>query len=870
MKNIMFLAVSLSVIISCDLSKKTTKTEKSETGSMPVMHMDSVVVTPKDAPVYQGSETRHIDIIHTRLDVRFDWTKARLSGKATITAKPYFYPQSVMNLDARGMEISEVSLMKGSSKQKLTYTYEKDVLSIQLDKPYTRTDSFRVYIEYVAKPDELEAGGSAAITSDKGLYFINPQNKEANKPQQVWTQGETQANSAWFPTVDRPNERMTNEIYMTVDKRFTTLSNGELAFQTDNGDGTRTDYWRMQLPHAPYLVMMAIGEYAVVKDKWRDKEVNYYVEKPYEKDAKAIFAHTPEMLEFFSNKLGVAYPWNKYSQVVVRDYVSGAMENTTASIFGEFVQKTERELIDGDNQEIVAHELFHQWFGDLVTCESWANLPLNESFATYGEYLWTEHKDGRDAADHHLHGNLQSYLGESGQKQVDMIRYYHTDREDMFDSHSYAKGGRILHMLRRYVGDDAFFASLKLYLETHKYQSVEIHDLRLAFEKVTGEDLNWFFNQWFLASGHPELEIKYNYDASLKKQTVTIAQKQKRKETPLYKLPMAIDIYSNGKKERHNITLTKAQQEFVFDAATKPDLVNVDAEKMLLTTKKDNKSVAEYTFQYTNAPLFMDRYEAVDFLKKNLSDSAAKQTLALALDDKYYSIRVQAINALVSVKALPKEKLMAMAQKDPHPRVRSAALEALTKLYSGDDLLPTLKAALNDKSYDVMSDALDGLAKVNPAEALKTAKTLENESVQSVLLVLAKIYSEHGDESHNAFYIKSEPRITGFGKIGFVTLYSAYLQKRKDETINEGLVVLEKIAKNAGGKWTKMYSQKAINDIGEMYKAREEKIQKKIADMKSTNAEAALVAKQEEELKQVQAQRQKVTDMVNSLKEEKK
>jgi aminopeptidase N len=864
MNKLLTLSFALLLIYSCGIFNKSSK----KNNTIASVVLDSVEINPTPPPVYQASSTRKNDILHTKLEVRFDWSKSWLYGKATITAQPYFYPVNTIELDARGFDISEVSLVSANdNRQKLEYKYAKEVLTVMLDKQYTRSDTFRLYIEYTAKPNELAEGGSAAINSDKGLYFINPEGKDKAKPQQVWTQGETQANSAWFPTIDRPNERMTNEIYMTVDKKYSTLSNGELVFQADNGDGTRTDCWKMDLPHAPYLVMMAVGEFAVVKDKWRDKEVSYYVEKPFEAHARAIFANTPEMLEFFSNKLGVAYPWNKYSQVVVRDYVSGAMENTTASLFGEFVQRTERELIDADNQDIVAHELFHQWFGDLVTCESWANLPLNESFATYGEYLWAEYKLGRDEADLRLQNDLLSYLMESMSKQVDMIRYYYEDKEDMFDSHSYAKGGRILHMLRKYVGDEAFFTSLKVYLEENKYTPVEIHDLRLAFEKVTGEDLNWFFDQWFLGSGHPDIEFRYKYDMELKKQTVTVLQKQKRKETPVYKLPIAIDIYYNGKKDRHMVTVTKREESFAFDVPVKPDLVNADAEKMLLCTKKENKTREEYVFQYKNAPLYLDRYEAIEELKRPPADSLAAEVVASALNDRFWSLRVVAINSSSKLK-IPrlKEKLLALT-KDEHSKVRAAAISALAKDFSGPEVMAAFNEALNDRSYLVLGEAMSAIGKADPAQAMKIAKRFENETVNSMLMSVARIYADHGTDEHNDFFIRTAPKISGFSRIGFITLYGNYLENRKDETINEGLKLLEDFGRNSSSKWVKAYSLKAIGDIYTMYKDREESILKKLADMKSTTTpNSGLVISQEEELKKAQAQKQKVAELYNELK----
>ena len=239
------------------------------------------------------------------------------------------------------------------------------------------------------------------------------------------------------------------------------------------------------------------------------------------------------------------------------DYVSGAMENTSATIMGEFVQKDDRALYDASNDDIVSHELSHHWFGDLLTCESWSNLPLNESFATYCEYLWNEYKYGRDEADWSLNSDLKSYLQEARTKQVDLVRFDYDDKEDMFDRHTYQKGGRILHMLRKEVGDDAFFTSLKRYLEKNKFTAVEAHQLRLAFESVTGKDLNWFFNQWFYSKGHPILKISYDYNTQTGIQSVMVEQQQDFKKTPLYRLPVAIDIYTSTGVERKQIVITQ-------------------------------------------------------------------------------------------------------------------------------------------------------------------------------------------------------------------------------------------------------------------------------------------------------------------------
>ena len=499
-------------------------------------------VIPQNLPTYNASVKRVNDLLHTKLDLRFDWKQEKVIGKATLRLKPHFYPTNTLTLDAKDFDIQSITLL--SNKKALQYEYDGSLIQISLDKTYTRQETYEINIQYIASP--AATGGSNAITSNQGLFFINPSGEEAGKPQQIWTQGETEWNSRWFPTIDKPNERCTQEVFVTVQDKFTTLSNGLLISSQKNEDGTRTDHWNMDQPHAPYLFMLAIGEFARVEDKWNDIIVDYYVEPEYKEDARAIFSNTVEMLNFFSDKLGVPYPWSKYSQVVVRDYVSGAMENTTAVIFGEFVQKKKGDLIDNHNEKIIAHELFHHWFGDLVTCESWANLTMNEGFANYSEYLWLEHQYGTEEADYHMLTEWGDYIDAARFNAHPLIHFGHKDKEEMFDRHSYNKGGAVLHMLRKQVGDDAFWAGLNLYLNKHKYTAVEAHDLRLAFEEVTGEDLNWFFNQWYFEQGHPELDISHSYENG--NAFLTIEQTQTTEGTPsIFQLPATVDLYIDEK-----------------------------------------------------------------------------------------------------------------------------------------------------------------------------------------------------------------------------------------------------------------------------------------------------------------------------------
>jgi aminopeptidase N len=672
-----------------------------------MVNLDPIMVIENmpGSNVYRGSYTRTTDILNTKLNLSFDWDSAYVYGEATISAKPYFYDTDQLLLDANGFQIKEISLIKNGDKTPLNYSYDGKKILVKLNKIYTKAEVYDVFIDYVAMPNKLKIGKDIGSAGDRGLYFINYTGKDQNKHQQIWTQGETECNSSWFPTINDPKEKMTQEINITIPDKFVSLSNGSLEFSSLNGDGTRTDSWRQEQAHSTYLTMLAVGNFVITKDKWRDKEVNYYTEPEFAATAKLVFGNTPEMMEFFSNKLGVDYPWDKYSQIVVRDFVSGAMENTSATVFYEGLNMTEGQHTDQNQDDIIAHELFHHWFGDLVTAESWANLPLNESFATYGEYLWQEYKNGRDQADLNGFNDLNTYLESENKTRVDVIRFNYADREHMFDEVSYEKGGRILHMLRKTVGEEAFFKALNTYLTRFSYKTAEIHDLRLIFEDITGTDLNWFFNQWFLSSGHPVLNIKTSYIANNKEVNVLIEQNQDLSEFPLYRIPMAIDIYYNGKVERKEIILEKQSQSFVFSVPTAPDLINVDAEKYIFAEKNEEKTLQEYAFQYIHAPLFMDRLEAINVLLENKQEAIAKSTLIKAINDKHWFIRKEALELIkhlsMDERALVYDEISSLALRDGVSQVRASAVEILGKYYPSMDNSQIFSITAMDKSDEV-------------------------------------------------------------------------------------------------------------------------------------------------------------------------
>jgi aminopeptidase N len=696
---------------------------------------------------YRETATRVNDLVHTKLDVKFDYDNAYLNGKAWITLKPHFYPTDSLTLDAKGMTIHKVEIMKGGKRQPLLNQYDGWELRIRLDRIYKRTENYTVYIEYTAKPNDVQVKGSAAITDARGLYFINPKGEEKDKPTQIWTQGETEATSVWCPTIDKPNQKTTDEIYMTVPAKYVTLSNGKLVSQKKNTDGTRTDYWKMDLPHAPYLFFMGVGDYAIIKDSWKGKEVSYYVEKEYAPVARRIFGLTPEMINFYSKITGVDYPWIKYSQITGQDYVSGAMENTTATLHSDMAQQDARELTDGNRwEDVIAHELFHQWFGDYVTTESWSNITLNESFADYSETLWREYKYGKDAGDEHIYGNRQSYLANPANAKKDLVRFYYGDKEDVFDQVSYPKGGSILHMLRNYVGDSAFFRALNLYLTTNKFKSAEAHQLRLAFEEVTGRDLNWFFNEWYFGAGHPNLNIGYSYNKTEKKERVIVTQSD-----TIFKIPVAIDIYNGPNKVRYQVWVQNPIDTFYFDVTQKPDLINFDGDKVLLCTKKENKDIDEYVHQYKYAATYVDRREAIDFAAKHADDPKAVDLLKTALRDKYEGLRELTVYRLnienEGLKKAVEPILIDLAKNDPKRTVKAEAIAKLGE-YKDPANAAIFKAAVNDSSYTVSGNALSALLEVDPATALNLAKELDKQPSKGELKnAIAGVKASSGDES---------------------------------------------------------------------------------------------------------------------------
>ncbi|OFY71594.1 MAG: hypothetical protein A3G23_02600 [Bacteroidetes bacterium RIFCSPLOWO2_12_FULL_37_12] len=809
--------IAIVTICGCAL-KPSSPPASSDFSSNREMEKYAVV----DRPVWFSDEEfdskptaeKKFDLIHTRLVITPVWKNSSLIGKATVYLHPHFISQRMVTLNAKGMKMNKVARINIKDTLNLTYQYNGEKLSINLDKIYQKTDTLVLFIDYLAMPDSIPP----EISSDKGLHFINPDGSIKDKPVQFWTQGESENNSCWFPTLDAPNQKMTQEILITIEKNYVTLSNGKLISAKENKDGTRTDYWKQDKKHSPYLVMIAGGDFAVVKDKWKDMEVNYYVEPEYEKYARMVFGKTSEMITFFSSILKYPYPWDKFSQIVVQDYVSGAMENTSAVVYNSSFQHNEREHLDNDGESTIAHELFHHWFGDVVTCESWTHLSLNESFADYSEYLWEDFKYGKDAADLIQRNALHQYLHIAEEQRVPIIRYHYENPDAMFDVHTYEKGGRVLHMLRNYVGDTVFFEVLNVYLKKFEYGTAEISDLRKCFEEIAGEDLNWFFNQWWLSPGHPEIRVNY----TIKNDTLRVMSEQLQDTiySPVFRMPLDIDVWMDDKKTSVPVVFEKTKQLFSIPISGKFSTALFDGKQQLLADITELKPFSWWVAQYYQSEKFLAKFSALSTTADSINLPEVRRMNMTALDHPFWAIRKKAIENFRRYHGIDSslifEKIYAMALNDPKSYVRSSAIYTLATNKNKKQTKVFL-AALNDSAYSVVTAAVNALIDSDVPDLLQRLEEYKTSNNPNIVVLLGKLFVKFNITGKTDWFIEKLQKQRKNDLYNLVQQFNNYLLKVGKEEQWKG-------AKSIGGMlkagnypfWIKMELYKGLENLQEL------------------------------------------------------
>ncbi len=692
--------------------------------------------------------SRNIDIKHVAIDLRFDWDKQQAYGNTVVTLAP-FKDTDKISLDAAQMQINSITTASGAP---LKYVYAggeaDDNLQITLDRMYKSSEDVAVKIDYrtsyVNKADADTAIGSFG----RGIRFIKPTADQPKKPRQIWSQGESEFNRYWFPSYDSPNDFRTSELRATVEKPYTVISNGRLIETKDNADNTRTFYWKMDTPYSNYLTSIVVGEYTEIKNGEYDSVPVYAYGYPSEaKEVAETTKRVPAMVKFFSEKTGVKYAYPKYSQAVVEDF-GGGMENISATTQIEEMIHDDREMLDEDSDSLQSHELAHQWFGDYVTTRDWGQIWLNESFATYFQGLWDEESKGED---YFLYKDIRKNHEDVLKSWADgtrrpIITKYYANKDAMFDNYAYPGGGSILHTLRRHLGDELFFKSLKKYLTDNANQPVSTEDLRIAIEETTGQSMDWFFDQWLYKMGHPVFDVTKSYDAAAKKLTLRVKQTQKvdpKNEYPQTEFFQAyVDVEVDGSIQRIRIK-PQAENVYTFDAASEPKLVNFDYQDTLLKEMTFDKSTDELIYQLGNDKDVLGRTRAIgELVKKAAQNPGDKIKVLNALQtavtkDSLSFNRQDSIGAMMGIIAagaknpgdfkLDEAAVNALqtAAKDQNSLVRAAALEALGA--NGDAKYAGLYLkALNDPSYSVIDNAAAALGATKDAKAYDALVKLTN------------------------------------------------------------------------------------------------------------------------------------------------
>jgi aminopeptidase N len=650
-----------------------------------------------------------------KLDLHFDWQKEQAIGTETITLAPAVKDLKRVDLDAAFMTFESARLAKGT---RLTFNYDdqKERLSINLDRAYQPNEEITIVISYHTNKPPADR---TALIGGGGLNFILPRPNDPTRPKQAWSQGEAEANHFWFACFDHPNDFVTSEIVATVEKPLSVVSNGKLISTRENSDGTRTFDWKIDVPHATYLTSIVVGEFAPVTGEYAGIPVVTNVYPNEFEEGKVTAARLPDMVKFFSEKTGIKYPYAKYAQTTVRDF-GGGMENISATTQTDNMIHDARTELDQTSDSLQSHELAHQWFGDYLTCRSWSDIWLNESFATYFQAMWDEQHLGHDDF---LYSDVkanqeQYYSAWARHQRRPIVTKNYANPDAVFDTYAYPRGGSVLHMLRTFLGEDNWWRSINHYLTKYAHQPVETAQFRIAIEETTGQPMDWFFDEWVYKMGHPVFRVTQNYDAANKQLILKVRQEQKPDpesqypQVGFFQTPVDIEIgtATNTRVERVQIE-PKEEQSFTFAVDSEPLLVGFDYGGTLIKELSFDKTTGQLLYQLSNDKDILGRVWAVSQLTARLNDDKTavpdrdairKSLSAMATKDGFWGARFDAVVALAGSREA-KDALLA-AIKDANSRVRARAVTSLAATKDAT-LADTYRQLLNDQSYSVIRAA---------------------------------------------------------------------------------------------------------------------------------------------------------------------
>ncbi len=650
-------------------------------------------VPPPDHPTRE----RTYHVVHYKLVLSVDVTGKTCAGDALITLVPLRPLLDTVRLDAAGLAVSRVK-MKDTF---LASGVDGETLAIALDKPYGLDDTLVLDIGY-------------SVTSpQKGMYFVQPDSGYPDKQWQVWTQGEAVENHYWFPCYDAPNDLSTSEMIVTVDDRYTAISNGKLLGETrDTKARKRTFHWLEAKPHVSYLISLAVGNYVLVPDSADGVPITNYVYPHQANDAFRSFGKTPAMIRYFSSLVDYLYPWEKYGQVVIQDFMYGGEENVSISTLTDRTIHDARADLDNSSVPLVAHELAHQWFGDLVSFRDWSHAWLSEGFATYFEMLFREHEQGKDAAAKERYDAQQLVVNTDrmSNRRPTVCRSYVAPM-DLFDSHIYQKGALVLGMMRDILGDELFTRALRAYVKRFAFRNAGTNDFKVAVEEATGYNLEWFFDEWLYHAGYPEFQISTRWDSRKRAEVVTVKQVQKVDSlTPIFHMPVDIEVWVHNRPDTYRVMIDNDEDTFEFPAYQTPQMVLFDKGSKLLKKVAFPRSMDELLFQVRFASDAIDRMAAIDELQWMVDSADVRRVLErVMVEDNANFVRRDAAWALGDVKRSDESEQLISAYGDRDPGVRAASVTSLGR-YHGEKVVSILQHAFrHDSSYTVAAAALRAL-----------------------------------------------------------------------------------------------------------------------------------------------------------------
>jgi aminopeptidase N len=652
------------------------------------------------------ARNREYDLQHSRIALRFDVQEKKVIGDVTHTIAILHEGTSKIEFDSVGLTIQNVAVNKAPAKFESTASK----LIVPLPAAARSGEKFEVEIRYEGKPA-------------KGLYFILPDKDYPNRPTQIWSQGESEDTRFYLPTYDYPNDRLTTETILTVPASWITVANGKLINVSKAANNTKTWTWRESLPSSTYLITVVAGEFDEVKQNWHGLPVTYYAPKGRGDRLLPNYERTPAMMELFSKKLGVDYPWEKYSQSMVDDFVAGGMENTSATTNTSSSLRSAKLIQEfpGNEDPLISHELAHQWFGDLVTCNDWGDIWLNEGFATFFEMVWTESHYPKDQADYDRWTAIHEWLAQSNLYSKPIVRHDFDDSSE-FDDNAYGKGGLVLYMLRQQIGEEAFYRGLRHYLETYRGKNAVTADLIKAIDEANHTNLQQFFDQWVYGAGAPKFEVSYAYDDAKHQVALTVKQTQKIEgHVGLFDAPVSVEVITASGAKSRTLSVSKETETFLLPSDGPPLMVLFDKGGHILKSAEFHKEKKEWLYQLKNASDLADRAEAAQALAKLKNDDEAVAALGVALNsDPAWGLRDIAADALgrIGTPAAGKQLLSGL-EANPLPYVRNHIVAAFGAIKDEPNIVAKLlTVSRDDASYRARGTALQSLGKLKVANAL--------------------------------------------------------------------------------------------------------------------------------------------------------